>query len=201
MDRRTFVRLSGVTATTAGVSGCVGDGDNEGDDEPEPGGDQNRTQQDDGETEDNETQEQDTETEMNGENGLVTQTAEEETVDEAVERITSDIGSDENPLSLLYQLDHRENAANVETVDLDLPPTVVIMFGNPAAGTPLMRESRTIGVDLPQKMLVWDDDDGEVKITYNDPEHLAERHGIEGQQERLGKIRDALDNLAAGNMG
>lgn len=202
MDRRTFVRLSGVTATTAGVSGCVGDGDNEGDDEPEPGGDQSQTQQADGEPEDNETQgqETDTETEMNGENGLVTQTAEEETVDEAVERITSDIESDENPLSLLYQLDHRENAATVETVDLDLPPTVVIMFGNPAAGTPLMQGSRTVGVDLPQKMLVWDDD-GEVKITYNDPEHLAERHGIEGQQERLGKIRGALDNLAAGNMG
>jgi uncharacterized protein (DUF302 family) len=196
MDRRTFVRLSGISA--AGISGCVDGGDEgDGDDEPESGGDQNRTQQDDGETEDNETQEQDTETDMNGDNGLVTRTAEEETVEEAFERIRDTIESDENPLSFLYHLDHRENASSVE---MDLPPTVVIMFGNPAAGTPLMRESRTIGVDLPQKMLVWDDD-GEVKITYNDPEHLAERHGIEGQDELLGNIRNALDALAAGEMG
>jgi uncharacterized protein (DUF302 family) len=194
MDRRTFVRLSSLTA--AGLAGCVGDG---GDGEPEPGGDQNQTQQADGETDDNETQEQetDTETDMNGENGLVTQTADEETVDEAVGRITDTIESDENPLSLLYQLDHRGNASSVE---MDLPPTVVIMFGNPAAGTPLMQDSRSIGVDLPQKMLVWDDD-GEVKITYNDPEHLAERHGIEGQDELLGNIRNALDALASGEMG
>jgi len=194
MDRRTFVRLSSLTA--AGLAGCVGDG-GDGDDEPETGG--NGTQGDDEETDDNETQEQeqDTDTDMNGDKGLVTQTAEEETVEEAVGRITGAIESDDNPLSLLYQLDHRENAASV---DMDLPPTVVIMFGNPAAGTPLMQEARTIGVDLPQKMLVWDDD-GEVKITYNDPEHLAERHGIEGEDELLGNIRGALDALAAGEMG
>ena len=201
MDRRTFVLLSGITA--AGFSGCVdGEGDegNEGDgDEPEPGGDQdqNQTQQDEGEPEDNETQDQDTETDMNGDNGLVTQTADEETVDEAVGRLTDTVESDENPLSLLYQLDHRENASSVE---MDLPPTVVIMFGNPAAGTPLMQDARTIGVDLPQKMLVWEDED-EVKITYNDPEHIAERHGIDGMDELIGNIRNALDAIAAGEMG
>ena len=198
MDRRTFVLLSGITA--AGFSGCVGgEGDGGDGDEPEPGGDQdqNQTQQDDGEPEDNETQDQDTETDMNGDKGLVTQTADEETVDEAVGRLTDTVESDENPLSLLYQLDHRENASSVE---MDLPPTVVIMFGNPAAGTPLMQDARTIGVDLPQKMLVWEDED-EVKITYNDPEHIAERHGIEGQDELLGNIRNALDALAAGEMG
>jgi uncharacterized protein (DUF302 family) len=197
MDRRTFVRLSSLTA--AGLAGCVGDGgDGDGGDGDESGGDQNQTQQADGETDDNETQEQDTDTDMNGDNGngLVTQTADEETVDETVGRLTDTIESDDNPLSLLYQLDHRENAASV---DMDLPPTVVIMFGNPAAGTPLMRESRTIGVDLPQKMLVWEDEE-EVKITYNDPEHIAERHGIEGQKELLGNIRNALDALAAGEM-
>jgi len=135
---------------------------------------------------------------MNGkDNGLVTRTAEEETVDEAVERIKGTIGSDEKPLSLVAELDHRENA---EKIDMDLPPTVVLMFGNPAAGTPLMQEARTVGVDLPQRMLVWEDDD-EVKLTYNDPEHLAERHGIEGQEELLGNIKNALDALASGEMG
>lgn len=188
MDRRTFVRLSGLSA--AGFAGCVGnDGDGE------PGGDQ--TQGADGEPEDmNETQNQDTDTEMDGNNGLVTVTAGEETVDEAVGRIEGDIDANEN-LSLIEKLDHRENAA---TVDMELPPTVVLMFGNPAAGTPLMQESRTVGVDLPQKMLVWEDED-EVKITYNDPEHLAERHGIEGMDELLGNIRNALDALSAGEMG
>jgi uncharacterized protein (DUF302 family) len=188
MDRRTVVRLLGV-GTVGAVTGCVG-----GDGEPEPGG--NQTQQDNGETDDNETQEQDTDTDMNGENGLVTQTADEDTVDEAFERIRDTIESEENPLSYVDHLDHRENA---ETVDMDLPPTVVVMFGNPAAGTPLMQDARTIGVDLPQKMLVWEDED-EVKITYNDPEHIAERHGIEGQDELLGNIRGVLDALAEGSM-
>lgn len=198
MDRRTFVRLSSLTA--AGLAGCVGgeDGEEDGGGEQEPA--DNGTQgagADETQDVENDT---DTDTEMNHnetENGLVTQTAEEATVEEAVGRITDTIESDENPLSLLYRLDHRENAA---TVDRDLPPTVVLMFGNPDAGTPLMQDSRTIGVDLPQKMLVWDDD-GEVKLTYNDPEHLAERHGIEGMDERLGNIRNALDALAAGELG
>ena len=97
------------------------------------------------------------------------------------------------PLSEIAMLDHAENA---QSVGLELPPTRLVVFGNPNAGTPLMQASQTIGVDLPQKMLVYADAQGAVSIAYNDPAYLAARHGVTGQDELLTQIRSALDNLA-----
>lgn len=99
---------------------------------------------------------------------------------------------DADPM-LIATVDHAENAASVGE---DLRPTILLLFGNPAAGTPLMQETQSVGIDLPQKMLVWEDEDGEVNVTYNDPEYVATRHGIEGQEELLGMIGDALATLA-----
>lgn len=99
---------------------------------------------------------------------------------------------DADPM-LIATVDHAENAASVGE---DLRPTTLLLFGNPAAGTPLMQETQSVGIDLPQKMLVWEDEDGEVNVTYNDPEYVATRHGIEGQEELLGMIGDALATLA-----
>ncbi|NDJ60409.1 MAG: DUF302 domain-containing protein [Chloroflexi bacterium] len=90
-------------------------------------------------------------------------------------------------------VDHSANAANV---DLELLPTTLIIFGNPNVGTQLMQASRSVAIDLPQKMLVWEDEDGQVYITYNDPQYLAERHGIEGMDELLGNVANALGNFA-----
>ena len=73
---------------------------------------------------------------------------------------------------------------------------VLIVFGNPNAGTPLMQEQQSIGIDLPQKYLVWQDNSGKVNITYNDPFALADRHSIENQDERLTTIAGALNNFA-----
>jgi uncharacterized protein (DUF302 family) len=131
-----------------------------------------------------------------GESGIVTQSVDDESVDQAVQRITESIEANQN-LSLVAELDHAENAA---TVDMELPPMVVLFFGNPAAGTPLIQESLTAGLDLPQRMLVFEDG-GTVQVAYNDPEYVASRHGIEGQDERLGTIRDALDSIATGDSG
>ena len=66
----------------------------------------------------------------------------------------------------------------------------------PSVGTPLMQEQQSIGIDLPQKFLVWEDDSGNVNITYNDPFALAKRHSIEGQDARLENISNALHNFA-----
>jgi len=129
-----------------------------------------------------------------GDSGIVTQSVDDESVDAAVQRITEAIETNED-LSLVAELDH---AANAATVDLELPPMVVLFFGNPAAGTPLIQESPTAGLDLPQRMLVWDDE-GTVQVSYNDPEFVASRHGIEGQDERLGAIREALETIATGS--
>ena len=73
---------------------------------------------------------------------------------------------------------------------------VLIVFGNPNAGTPLMQTDQSIGIDLPQKFLVWEDRDGRVNITYNDPFFIAARHNIQGQDARLEAIAGALRNFA-----
>jgi len=104
-----------------------------------------------------------------------------------------------NPnLKIIAELNHQANAASV---GLTLNPTRIVMFGNPRLGTPLMQTSASVGLDLPQKMLVTQSDSGAVVISYNDPLYLKERHGIEGNEEVFKKVSGALDmisNAAAG---
>ncbi|CAL65290.1 DUF302 domain-containing protein [Christiangramia forsetii] len=102
------------------------------------------------------------------------------------------LSSNEN-ISIVAELDHQENAASV---GLELNPTKIIIFGNPNLGTPLMKQNQSIGLDLPQKMLVWENDEGEVFVSYNDPYFIAERHDIDGPDEILETISNALDNLS-----
>ncbi len=100
-----------------------------------------------------------------------------------------------NPaIGIVAELDHQANAARV---DLTLRPTKIIMFGNPRLGTPLMQQAQTIGIDLPQKFLVYEDTAGEVYVAYNDPHYLAQRHGITGADEVLNKIAGALDTISS----
>ncbi len=134
-------------------------------------------------------------TETGGENGLVTVESEQD-FEATVERIERGIENTEG-LTLVTAIDHAENASSV---DLDLPPTTLFIFGNPQVGTPLMQASRTIGIDLPQKMLVWQDGD-RVNVTYNDPQFLAERHGIEGRRQQLRGVAQVLRALAEGRAG
>jgi uncharacterized protein (DUF302 family) len=61
---------------------------------------------------------------------------------------------------------------------LDMPPMELILFGNPAAGTPLMTKFPTLAVDLPLKALVWEDNEGAVHVGYNSPDYLQQRHGL-----------------------
>ncbi len=98
-----------------------------------------------------------------------------------------------NPnLKIVAELDHQANAASV---GLKLNSTRIIMFGNPNLGTPLMQNSQITGLDLPQKILIWQDDRGEVKVSYNDPAYLQNRHTIEGKDDVLQKVSGALDML------
>lgn len=97
-------------------------------------------------------------------------------------------------LNVVAVVDH---AANAASADQELLPTTLILAGNPNIGTPLMQSSRTIAIDLPQKFLVWQSEDGTVFITYNDPYYLASRHGITGQNELLEQVATALSNFAS----
>ena len=100
---------------------------------------------------------------------------------------------DNNPnLKIIAELNHQGNAA---TVDLELLPTRIIMFGNPRLGTPLMQNAQTIGLDLPQKILVYQEASGTVKVAYNDPLYLKNRHGITENAAILEKISGALNKL------
>ncbi|WP_128476553.1 DUF302 domain-containing protein [Halorussus pelagicus] len=125
--------------------------------------------------------------------GLVTVTS-NESVGATVDRIEEDI-EDNDDLILVTTVDHARNAENA---GLDLRPTRLILFGNPNLGTQLMAVSQTAGIDLPQKLLVWADEDGSTNVTYNDPRWLAERHDIEGHDDVLNTISNALEALATG---
>lgn len=100
-------------------------------------------------------------------------------------------------LTLLTTVDH---AANAASIDQSLPPTTLFLFGNPAVGTPLMQTARSIAIDLPQKLLVWEDG-GDVFLTYNDPRYLAARHGFDTADERVTMVADALEQLVAAIAG
>jgi uncharacterized protein (DUF302 family) len=80
-----------------------------------------------------------------------------------------------NGVSIFARIDH---AAGAAAVGANLRPTEVLIFGNPRAGTPLMQAEQTIGIDLPLKVLVWQDALGVVRLSYNDPKWLAQRHGL-----------------------
>ena len=76
--------------------------------------------------------------------------------------------------TIVARVDH---AAGAMKVNRTLRPTELLIFGNPAGGTPFMECAQTIGIDLPLKALAWEDDKGVVWLGYNDPAYVAKRHG------------------------
>ncbi|MEM9267095.1 MAG: DUF302 domain-containing protein [Cyanobacteria bacterium P01_F01_bin.13] len=99
-------------------------------------------------------------------------------------------------LNIFATVDHTQNAVGA---GLELRPTRVVIFGNPKVGTPLMQCQQTIAIDLPQKVLIWEDDQGQVQLAYNDPHYLGGRHRLDGcGVEAIKTISGALSNLTDG---
>ena len=73
---------------------------------------------------------------------------------------------------------HIDHAAGAAAVGLPLGPTDLLIFGNAKGGTPLMQAIQTVGIDLPLKVLVWQDASGNTWLSYNDPNWIAKRHGV-----------------------
>jgi len=94
-------------------------------------------------------------------------------VDETVDRLKNILRSKE--ITLFALIDHSGEAAKV---GLKMPPTKLLIFGNPKGGTPLMLAAPSIALDLPLKILVSEDAQGKVWLSYNSPEYLKERHGL-----------------------
>jgi uncharacterized protein (DUF302 family) len=96
-------------------------------------------------------------------------------------------------MTVFIRIDHAQAA---QKVGRELRPTELIIFGNPKVGTPLMECRQSVAIDLPQKALIWQDEQGQVWLSYNDPNYLVERHGIAGCDEVVQKIEGALANFA-----
>jgi len=109
-------------------------------------------------------------------NGIVN-LASHHSVDETVERLKTILHS--KGVTLFAIIDHSGEA---EKVGMQMPPTKLLIFGNPKSGTPLMLAARSSAIDLPLKILVWEDvrEDAarKVWISYNSPAYLAKRHGL-----------------------
>jgi uncharacterized protein (DUF302 family) len=71
-----------------------------------------------------------------------------------------------------------DHSGEAEKVGMKMRPTKLLIFGNPKGGTPLMLAAPSIAIDLPLKILVWEDGQGKAWISYNSPDYLAERHGL-----------------------
>lgn len=100
---------------------------------------------------------------------------------------------DNKGMKVFARIDHAEGA---EKVGKNLRPTELFIFGNPKVGTPLMQCQQSIAIDLPQKMLIWEDDAGQAWLTYNDPAYIAQRHNIKDCKAVIGKINNALNSFA-----
>jgi uncharacterized protein (DUF302 family) len=96
-------------------------------------------------------------------------------VDETVDKLTTILKS--KGVTLFALVDHSGEA---EKVGLKMPPTKLLIFGNPKGGTPLMLAAPSVALDLPLKILVAEDAQGLVWISYNSAEYLKERHGLPG---------------------
>ena len=110
-------------------------------------------------------------------------------VDQTVEKLRAILEA--KGVSLFALVDHSGEA---EKVGMKMRPTKLLIFGSPSAGTPLMLAAPSLALDLPLKVLVREDDNGRVWVSYNSPDYLKERHGL--PQELLHNIA-VVETLAA----
>jgi uncharacterized protein (DUF302 family) len=106
---------------------------------------------------------------------------------ETMDRLENEIRA--HGLNVFARIDHAAGAAEV---GLTLRPTELIIFGNARGGTPLMQSVQTVGIDLPLKALVWQDTAGKTWISYNEPNWIAQRHGIANAEPVVAKMADLL---------
>lgn len=109
-------------------------------------------------------------------------------VDQTVERLTDIL--QKKGVKIFAVIDHSGEA---EKAGLKMPPTKLIIFGSPKAGTPLMLEAPEVALDLPLKILVWEDQNGKVWLSYNRPDYLLKRYHLSSNFQ---KTLDVVESLA-----
>ena len=90
-----------------------------------------------------------------------------------------------------------DHSGEAEKAGMQMRPTKLLIFGNPKAGTPLMIASPSIAIDLPMKVLVWEDADGKVQVSYNTAAYLQSRHGLSPELAQNIAVVEALATKAA----
>lgn len=94
-----------------------------------------------------------------------------------------------------------DHAAAAAEVGLTLRPISLILFANPRVGTCLMQENPTAGIDLPVKLLLWEDEHGAARVGYNDPAWIERRHALTKAKVMSVKMASILQQLALGAAG
>jgi len=124
-------------------------------------------------------------------NGII-DTLSNHSVDETVEKLKGILQA--KGIALFALVDHSGEA---QKVGMKMPPTKLLIFGNPRGGTPLMLAAPTVAIDLPLKILVREDGQGKVWVSYNSPAYLQERHGFPPELLKNIVVVEALAAQAA----
>jgi len=117
-------------------------------------------------------------------------------VKDTLDRLTAAL--DQRGIKPVARVDH---AAAAKTVGMELPPTEILIFGNPKLGTPLMQANPEIAIDVPLKVLVWQDKAGKVWVAYTPPDALKARYGIADRDEVFKAMESAVQTLTKAASG
>lgn len=112
------------------------------------------------------------------------------TVQETADRLEGVLN--EKGMTIFRRVKHSEAAGKI---GVDLRETELVIFGNPKVGSPLMKCRQSVAIDLPQKALIWEDEESRTWISYNDPRYLEKRHAIDGCEAVIAKIEKALAGI------
>jgi uncharacterized protein (DUF302 family) len=129
-------------------------------------------------------------------NGLISKKS-KYNVHETIDRLEKALK--EKGITVALRWDHAQRAKDV---GIPLRPTELLIFGNPKLGSHFFTSKQSAGIDLPLKMLAYEDEKGQVWLTYNDPKYIAKRHDITDRDEIVAKMSKALDkfsSVATGN--
>ena len=121
--------------------------------------------------------------------GLITKKS-KHSVSETLDRLSNVLKK--KGIKIFARISHDENA---EGVGIKLRPTELLIFGNPKLGSHFFTSKQTSGIDLPMKVLVWQDEKGQAWLTYNDPKYIAKRHGIKDRDDIIKKMSGALGKM------
>lgn len=112
-------------------------------------------------------------------------------VDDAIAQIRTTLEA--QGATIVATIDH---AAAATSVGLELRPTTVLLFSNPRLDAQFLQKSQTTGIDLPQKFLVWQDVAGAIRLSFNTPSYLSQRHDITWRDRLLERLRETLEQFS-----